>query len=127
MGEQPQKRRLQVHLSTAIVLMFVAGFIVWVNVRPETHIVDRRGIPCRWEGYLSTDVSYGFPISYRKFVTLVAANDDEAAHHFVDTDRRGIVIDAFVALATLVMVWFLCEHWIQWRAFRKIEQQSQKL
>ena len=34
MIEQPKKRaRLQVHLSTAIILMFAAGALMWANIR----------------------------------------------------------------------------------------------
>jgi len=33
MSEKPWRRFLQIHLSTAIVLMFAAGLILWLNMR----------------------------------------------------------------------------------------------
>src|SRR5580765_8505531 len=34
MAEAPPRKRFQIHLSTAIVLMFVAGALIWANIRP---------------------------------------------------------------------------------------------
>src|SRR5258706_7108575 len=35
--EPPRRKRFQIHLSTAIVMMFVAGAIIWANVRERVH------------------------------------------------------------------------------------------
>jgi hypothetical protein len=33
MPQPPRRKRFQIHLSTAVVLMFVAGGIIWANAR----------------------------------------------------------------------------------------------
>ena len=38
MTEPPRRKRFQIHLSTAMVMMFVAGGIIWANVR-ETRFI----------------------------------------------------------------------------------------
>ena len=44
MSEKPQHRFLQIHLSTAIVLMFVAGGLLRLNIYSKTIIwVDSEG------------------------------------------------------------------------------------
>jgi len=35
MPQSPPRKRFQVHLSTAIVLMFVTGALIWANVAPS--------------------------------------------------------------------------------------------
>src|SRR5436190_193198 len=37
MPEPPRPKRFQIHLSTAIVLMFVAGALIWANSRPYNY------------------------------------------------------------------------------------------
>src|SRR5580765_4717151 len=41
MPEPPRRKRFQIHLSTAVVMMFVAGALVWANVLGRK--VDREG------------------------------------------------------------------------------------
>ena len=41
MTDKPRRPWFQIHLSTAIVLMFVAGGLVWANIRPRIVIADR--------------------------------------------------------------------------------------
>jgi len=95
----PKRKRFQVHLSTAVVLMFAAGGMIWLNVTD------------RWQGFHSL---YGWP--------LVAM---EAWHSTIlDGTQRNLLIgsialDALTALAILFAVWFVCERWIAWRAGRK--------
>ena len=50
MDSTPQRRFWQIHLSTAIVLMFVAGGLIWINVQAinedsEIQIFENRGWP----------------------------------------------------------------------------------
>ncbi|HLX63443.1 MAG TPA: hypothetical protein VKX17_19385 [Planctomycetota bacterium] len=46
MAEPPRRWRFQIHLSTAIVLMFVAGGLLFVNLHPRYELVTYDG-----EGY----------------------------------------------------------------------------
>ncbi|HLX60717.1 MAG TPA: hypothetical protein VKX17_05490 [Planctomycetota bacterium] len=48
--------RFQIHLSTAIVLMFVAGGLIWANVR--LRVVDPRDVG---KGTWICDTGYGYP------------------------------------------------------------------
>ena len=45
MTDAPPKRRprFQLHISTCVVLMFVAGIVVYANVHPKTVLVTRPG------------------------------------------------------------------------------------
>ncbi len=36
MTEPPPRKRFQIHLSTAIVMMFVAGALLWLNIGPQS-------------------------------------------------------------------------------------------
>ncbi len=57
MSESKKRRWLQWHLSTCIVLMFVASGILWVNVRPTKNPV--------WEGTTQNFLeAYGWPLTY---------------------------------------------------------------
>jgi len=39
--ETPRRRRFQIHLSTAILMMFVAGVLIWANVRGQKEFEPR--------------------------------------------------------------------------------------
>jgi hypothetical protein len=44
MTEPPPRQRFQFHLSTAIVLMFVAGAVMWANIRGTDHDYGELGL-----------------------------------------------------------------------------------
>src|SRR5258708_4146262 len=108
MPEPPRRMRIQIHLSTAIVLMFVAGGIIWANITPEEvrpgiPPTDIRGI----DAYPFT--GYGWPaVAWERWRYL--KDDPNEATYFV----RGyyLTFDIFVALAILFAVWFVSEHLI---------------
>lgn len=58
MSEEPLKKRpwFQLNLSTCVVLMFVAGVLVWANLQP-THTKWYHG----WVAW-GTDAEYGWPM-----------------------------------------------------------------
>ena len=63
MSEQPKRRWFQFHLSTAIVLMFVAGGLLWLNMRPPTQWLEKDGLNqqlvcCRGSGWPVAKTAY---------------------------------------------------------------------
>ena len=94
MPEPPPRKRFQIHLSTAIVLMFVAGMLIWANIRERySRMLEEapyagicKGWPCprEWK-------SYGDGI-------YVSAT--------------GGIINIAFAIGILCAVWFVCERLI---------------
>lgn len=95
MAEPHRRRRLQMHLSTAIVMMIAAGGLIYLSVRSYNHIIF-----------------LGWPKEFGIW-------SDEP---FKDTGNRVTIefwsafIDLAVALAILCGVWFVSEWWIRRRA-----------
>jgi|SRR5579862_60054 len=112
MATVPRRGRFQIHLSTAVVLMFVAGGIIWANVRLSIYGIY--GWP--WAAIWS-DV----PIWKRKpAITVATGVPFPSDMTFKNVyDARAISVDVAVALAILFAVWFLCEWLIRRRAARK--------
>ncbi|HLX62573.1 MAG TPA: hypothetical protein VKX17_14950 [Planctomycetota bacterium] len=109
MPEPPRRARFQIHLSTAIVLMFVAGGLIWLNVLERSagmflsgpHIIFAKD--CGWPCFAWTKVIEYFPLQSR----------------VCRPSYIGICINLVVALAILFAVYFLCESLIRRRAARK--------
>ena len=108
MPTPPPRKRFQIHLSTAIVMMFVAGALMWANVN-ERASSDK---VCSL---------YGFPFD----ANYVLLNEvDEVDGELVPVFRPYLVSiplieNGLIALAILFAVWFLCEWLIRRRATRK--------
>lgn len=67
------RSRFRIHLSTAIVLMFVASGLLWANLQPrETRYFDKA------EGVLKSD-SYGFPSRTQHYSYTIYLDSEEAA------------------------------------------------
>jgi hypothetical protein len=94
LSEQSRRKRFQIHLSTAVLLMLAAGAIVWANVkeRPWGERFIIRGWPLDWMEY--------WGMSGKDYSLL------------------GIPCDIVVAALLLFAVWFVCEWWIRRRAAR---------
>ncbi|HLX61449.1 MAG TPA: hypothetical protein VKX17_09225 [Planctomycetota bacterium] len=148
MPEPPRRARFQIHLSTAIVLMFVAGGLIWANVYGRR--LDGRGMA--WTGLSMDRVSeqeflacekkyicwagprtyeYGWPLGAMQTGTEVLIDSRGGTIEFcydkpVDFPksipimrRTGpIIYNALIALAILFAVWLLCEWLIRRRAAR---------
>jgi hypothetical protein len=102
MTEPPRRHRFQIHLSTAVVLMFVAGGLIWANVTEQPHPIYQETDHVRMSGY-------GLPIQVQAFYYggFVGINPIQAA------------ADIVFALGTLFATWFLCEWLIRRRVARK--------
>src|SRR5438477_160602 len=63
MTEPPPRNRFQIHLSTAIVMMFVAGGLIWANVHSLSMIVSFVSIVTDSDSGTACEVQWGFPIT----------------------------------------------------------------
>ncbi len=97
MDETPKKRPwFQFHLSTAVVLMFVAAGLLWLNMRDT------------WSPWV---ILHGWPfVATERMVHF--DNDFPFALH---VKPLGLAANALFALVVLYLVAFLCE----WRIRRK--------
>ncbi len=103
-----QQNVLQVHLSTALVLMFAAGIMMWVNLQGTTQS------PIISEGprEVVEIKKYGWPYTASqsvKFKTEIRANGAEIPHQYKRTYFPEIAADSLIALFVLFTVWRVCE------------------
>jgi hypothetical protein len=112
MDEKPKTRPwFQFHLSTAIVLMFVAAGLLWLNMSDSDHVCffssdisDVPGVKA-WHSYHW--VTKGWPVLYHE--RYAGALSGSFWH------LPGLCCDFAVALAVLLATGVLCE----WRIRRK--------
>jgi hypothetical protein len=112
MTEPPRRKRFQIHLSTAIVLMFVAGGLIWAN-RIEKLSTSR----IEFAEYTHA----GWPFWALNHIHLI---DPYGIERIGKTDMYfivypGLIENLSVAALILFSVWFLCEWLIRRRAARK--------
>ncbi|HLX59773.1 MAG TPA: hypothetical protein VKX17_00695 [Planctomycetota bacterium] len=119
---KPARRwRFQVHLSTAIVLMCVAGGLIWMNVDEgndvECLIVRSGGVGIR-QCYVSR--AYGYPIVARSHLDYITPWDlyGPVVPGKWKLDFGNAALDALYGLVVLFDAWFLCERRIRRRAVR---------
>ncbi len=129
MTEPPRRKRFQIHLSTAIVLMFVAGGLIWLNCLPT------RGFGVRLQPWAFTDgmdeadgpyISWSFRHGWPQSAVWTGKTMDKTNRWLNRKEDNRILwffkpvaIDCLVAVAILFAVWFLCEWLIRRRAARK--------
>ena len=129
-------RKLQMHLSTAILLMFVIGGLLQKNIR------ERKQFEAKDEVYSSEFLhpisqtnetmvfcrAYGWPymavIFHLHFRPEVRRWDDTPWEW--DISRVGITIDFAIGVIILFGTWFLSELWIRWRARRNLNRPPTK-
>jgi hypothetical protein len=68
-GQPARKRRwFRFHLSTAIILMFVAGGLIWANLKPHETVL----VFTNWEGkpgfQAGAEAEFGWPLLMRRVV-----------------------------------------------------------
>ncbi len=99
MPEPQRRKRFQIHLSTAVVMMFVAGGILWANLRSAP--LSIYGWPFYEVWWDSETIGHRtFPVDNGPYFT------------------RMILSNLAVALGIIFAVWFLCECLIR-RSARK--------
>jgi len=145
MPEPPRRWRFQVHLSTAVLMMFVSGGVIWANVRPRPaealgeiiHAFSFKAYPKGtkseffqsegngiWAG--SADNNYGWPLNALFETTpLSLRRDGEIIRSEIGDGRTQyqyhawwILINVIIATVILFAAWFVFEWLIRRLAAR---------
>ena len=131
------RKRFQMHLSTAVVLMIVAGCLVWANVQKRTpydqslveylkgFVIEDAPLemfanPAKspnpfnyWdEGYGWPKVAYYLPAFLSWNMDYVPKSQPYQISYSV------MFLDIAIAILILFGVWFVCEWWIARRTLR---------
>lgn len=109
MTDPKPRRWFQLHLSTCIVLMLVAGGMLFLNLRPRS---DAHQYACLSDVQYYQDLSYGWPGSF-----LTTFYEDKALIHQLQRWRPfAVFVDAAVIGLLLAVVAALCEFLARRRA-----------
>ncbi|HLX60541.1 MAG TPA: hypothetical protein VKX17_04580 [Planctomycetota bacterium] len=118
MPEAPRRKRFQIHLSTAIVLMFVAGGLMWANTRPRIGTTDEYSAFLRvYHGEVKCE-RYGFPFTIACFVPeqrVQSGGEVATVSEEYQTSLWFLVLNAVVAMEILFIARLLCEGMIRRR------------
>ncbi|MEI6235981.1 MAG: hypothetical protein WCT04_23245 [Planctomycetota bacterium] len=108
MTEPPPRKRFQIHLSTAIVMMFVAGGLIWANVTGRfAYHIER-----------SACYAFGWPLPVMiEYHDLVPSQEKEVPYR--EVSELAICCNIIVAVIILGFVCFICEEHTRDRATRK--------
>lgn len=96
-----RRRRFQIHLSTAVLLMFVAAGLLWVNLQDSDDI--------------SLNKAYGWPFAiirdgiYIKYFGYIAMEEYPRTSMVIATTYA----DGVFAFIVLLCIWFGCERQIR--------------
>jgi hypothetical protein len=131
-NETKKRSRFPVHLSTAIVMMFVAGVLLWANVqeRALSFQSGQEAFSFSFIEYFSTrrpyrifasdqalyNKEYGWPVTAA--LSLVHASSERSTadiHQNRMLSYSRAVLNLAVALGILFVVWYLSEWWIRRR------------
>jgi|SRR5579862_1262852 len=111
MPEPPRRARFQIHLSTAIVLMFVAGGLIWANIGVSIYKLN-------FHGTRSTHLQYGWPFKAPLFI--IEENGVQFAPRATPIFFAIFFVpDLLIAVGILLATGFTCEWLIRRRAARK--------
>ena len=109
----------RIHLSTAIVLMFVAGGLIWANVVPST----RQSIGQRDRSTVKEELThYGWPLIFCESEVVVGAIErpKQPKDYGIFTHALGpkyesinIALDVFSAFAIIAFTYFTIESLIR--------------
>lgn len=118
----PRRVRFQIHLSTAVVMMFVAGGLLGLNMRESgpSNVYVLIG-PTKATAVRARVIEYGWPFHASTQVKpLSEENAATEASGMGFTRINALVAFNFgIALAILFSVWFVLEWQIRRRAARK--------
>ena len=114
MPTPPPRKRFQIHLSTAIVMMFVAGALIWANVTERSQVLI----------LVPDGKEFGWPFPAIRINPEIRENNSVFAGELVRprqtiVNKLEIIKDVLTALVFLEIAHFLCEWLIRRRAARK--------
>ena len=128
MTDKPRSPWFQLHLSTATVLMFVAGGLLWANVRvtKASQLVHFRSVNGPGEETIIW-FSKGFPVSFdrwsptvsRDVLVLRGAPAPTFTDELYENPYTWIAFDIVVSILILASVLAICEWLIRRREARK--------
>jgi len=112
----PPRKRFQIHLSTAIVMMFVAGVLIWANVRPREITLREETAGPRW----IVDNTYrlrGWPLNVTSELTKYKMVNPQLAFLTVFAELHVnywlAAVDAAIGIMILLVAWFGMEYMIR--------------
>jgi hypothetical protein len=116
MNETPKKRaRLQFHLSTAVVLMFVASGMLWVNLcagRKSTIVVDY-DLVVGFEPVRRPHIEFGWPCVCNRpdftYISVSSTTSRALQLQIPALQWQPLLMDVAVAAAVLAVVAVFCE------------------
>ena len=115
----PRRKRLQMHLSTAVWMMVAAGGIIWGNVEQRAALLYARDS----YDYAAYSKLYGWPFDAAGYQYWVRQSESYVNRSVRKTNwaysTGGIAGNSIVALAILFAVWYVSEWWIRRRAGRR--------
>jgi hypothetical protein len=104
---QPARRRFQIHGFTVLVLVCVAGGLLWANFKPvipavNTHI-----------DYLDVDMYYGWPTTCASYSGphYSKRNQVDFGWDFFKVNWSSFAFNFLVAIILLTLTWRVCE-WV---------------
>lgn len=139
MNDKARRPWFQIHLSTTIVLMFVAGGLLWVNIAPHEQTYVAGLVPDEGNEWSSrheefgTVTERGWPLRILQFKILFFphSGERESPHESLGFPGRinyvppsshisvgAIIIKSLVALAFITAAAFACELSIRRREVR---------
>ena len=129
MCAQAMRKHFQFHRSTAIVLIFVTGGLIWANVVDPRGTADEdlrqchsyRGFSDLPESLRMGSSNHGWPYC-AVFYSVYSQEEDpmfKPIRHDYEVSYSLILLDAAFALLILITTWFLCGWLIRRRAARK--------
>ncbi|MEI6232920.1 MAG: hypothetical protein WCT04_07705 [Planctomycetota bacterium] len=143
MTNLPPRKRFQFHLSTAIVMMFVTGGIIWANVSctdhfvtvifedghgPREYVLSEREMRhatfkegLRHENYRNKFLGWPFVVYLSHEIESVV-NEKVVPSGIAREEywmNESLVGDCLAAAIILFAVWFICEWLIRRRAAQK--------
>jgi hypothetical protein len=117
MPEPPRPKRFQIHLSTAIAMMFVAGGLTWANVRINKSTDQRALLKAAGADDVYMLCERGWPLTCHEALVYVINIDRSEGWGLAGSESNWI--NLLAAFTALILVWLVCEWLIRRRAARK--------
>lgn len=128
--DSPKRPKFQIHLSTSIVLMFVAGILIWANTRNQAHAVKDTYAPFGIDESTGAELTpefYGWPMFAYSNGSLYVRASKPHFRYWSDEPKifkERALLDAFVGLYILLATATFCEWFIHLRELyrRKVDR-----
>lgn len=119
MSDLPKRRWFQIHLSTAVALMFVSGVLLWANLVPHKTVLYEGS----HDGIKAWSLRYGWPTPYcsghyfelPEGPSSVLSPEPRYSYAKIDNLRLNV----FCAAVLLAVCAFACESTIRRREAHK--------